>query len=79
MSKVFSFWATNAREQRVTSYFTSDRRRARRFARVSGMRFVTDREGPQRSYAAGATIGQILIARDLNAREQAARQMREGA
>ena len=76
MSKVFSFWATNAREQRVTSYFTTDRRRARRFARVSGIRFVTDREGPNRSYAAGATMGQILIGRDADAR---ARQMREGA
>lgn len=76
---MFWFCAANAREQRVTSYFTTDRRRARRFARISGMRFVTVREGPQRSYASSATIGRIILARDLDALEQAARQMREGA
>lgn len=59
MSNVFSFWCENAREKRVVSYFTTDRRRARRFARRTGIRFRIDRES-QRAYGGGQTLGGVF-------------------
>lgn len=44
----------------VRSYFTTDRRTARRLARRSGVTFRVDREGPSRSYAGGQTLAQIV-------------------
>lgn len=58
MSKPFTSWFE--RSGQVVSFFTTDRRRARRFSRRTSIRFRVDREPPQRAYAGGMTMAEMV-------------------